>query len=313
MHQEAKRTAHDVFRQADRGALFYSLTPPRRETPADRADEIARTTLARLASLTLDALVLYDVDAEQDRTAEERPFPFVPMMDPSVFLDQHLRAWCGPVVVYRAVGKYPGPELSRWLRGADASRLLTVFVGSSSSTQEMRTSLEQAYALRTSLAPGLGSGAVAIAERHAKRGDEHERMLRKQSAGATFFVSQVCYDLDHTRNMLSDYAYTCRRRGIAPVPVVLTLAPCGSGRTLEFMSWLGIDVPTWVRNDILMSEDPLAVSFEQCLAAARVLSLFCRRLELPFGINVESLTIRRVEIEASVELAMGVHELLGRS
>lgn len=46
---------------------------------------------------------------------------------------------------------------------------------------------------------------------------------------------------------------------------------------------------------------------------ARDLITFCRRLELPFGINVESVTIRKVEIEASVELAREVRGLLGRS
>jgi hypothetical protein len=30
---------------------------------------------------------------------------------------------------------------------------------------------------------------------------------------------------------------------------------------------------------------------------------FCRRLGVPFGISVESVSIRRVEIEASVQLA----------
>jgi hypothetical protein len=53
------------------------------------------------------------------------------------------------------------------------------------------------------------------------------------------------------------------------------------------------------------------VSFEQWLVNARALIAFCRRLALPFGINVESLTNRRLEIDASVELARQVRALLG--
>lgn len=75
-------------------------------------------------------------------------------------------------------------------------------------------------------------------------------MLRKQDAGCEFFVSQVCYDLDHTRNLLSDYAHSCRDQDLDPKPVVLTLAPCGSAKTLEFMTWLGIDIPRWLRAEI---------------------------------------------------------------
>jgi 5,10-methylenetetrahydrofolate reductase len=135
-------------------------------------------------------------------------------------------------------------------------------------------------------------------------------MLQKQAGGCEFFVSQVCYDLDHIRDVLSAYIYSCRDRGLAPRPTILTLAPCGSTKTLDFMSWLGIDVPRWLRTEISRSEDPLAVSYEQCLTNARVLIAFCRRLGLPFGINVESLTNRKVEIEASVDLAREIRGLL---
>jgi 5,10-methylenetetrahydrofolate reductase len=154
-------------------------------------------------------------------------------------------------------------------------------------------------------------GGVVIAERHAAAGGEHERMLRKQDAGCEFFVSQVCYDLDHTRNLLSDYAYGCRDQGLDPRPVVLTLAPCGSMKTLAFMSWLGIDVPGWLRTEITRSGDPLTASYEQCVVNAQVLIAFCRRLGLPFGINVESLTNRKVEIEASIDLLREIRSLLG--
>jgi hypothetical protein len=305
-------TAGTTFRDADRGVLFYGLTPPRREVTPERADEIARVTLNRLAPLGLDALILYDVDAEDDRSQQERSFPFVPMMDPDLFRSRHLTAWPGPIVVYRAVGKYTPSELGDWMARADPQRLLTVLVGASSGQQAVRTTLEKAHRLRTQHAPDLSTGGVLIAERHAARTDEHLRMLGKQDAGCTFFVSQICYDLDHTRDLLSDYSYTCRDRGITPVPVVLTLAPCGSAKTLDFMTWLGIDIPRWVRNEILFSDNPLQESYEHCVDSARILISFCRRLGLPFGINVESVTNRKVEIEASVELAREFRGLLGR-
>lgn len=55
---------------------------------------------------------------------------------------------------------------------------------------------------------------------------------------------------------------------------------------------------------------PLTESFDQCVTNARALIGFCRRLRLPFGINVESLTNRKVEIDASVDLAREVRDLL---
>ena len=84
----------------------------------------------------------------------------------------------------------------------------------------------------------------------------------------------------------------------------------GSAKTLEFMTWLGIEVPRWMRNDIVYSDNPLQASYEQCLASARVVIEFCRRLGLPFGINIESVTNRKLEIEVSVELAKEIQGLL---
>jgi hypothetical protein len=47
----------------------------------------------------------------------------------------------------------------------------------------------------------------------------------------------------------------------------------------------------------------LAASLEQAQATAVELIDFCRHLGVPFGLNVESVSIRREEIEASVDLA----------
>lgn len=41
-----------------------------------------------------------------------------------------------------------------------------------------------------------------------------------------------------------------------------------------------------------------------------LVSVFCRGLQMPFGFNVESVSIRKVEIEASVLLAKEVGTLL---
>ena len=69
-------------------------------------------------------------------------------------------------------------------------------------------------------------------------------------------------------------------------------------------------VPRWLQNELTYADDPLPVSFEQCLAGAETLAGFCRRLGLPYGFNVESVSIRRVEIEAAVDLAGRLRPLL---
>ena len=283
--------------------LMFSITPPRSTTSPADAQRIADVTIERLRPLDLDALVVYDIDDESDRNPDERPFPYLPTQDPGEFHARHLADWDRPVIVYRCVGKYDPSELEAWLAAQDARQVSTVFVGASSSSKQVRTSLPEAHRLWRTTRPELPLGGVAIPERHSSTGLEHQRMLRKQRDGTSFFVSQVVYDADAAKSLVSDYHYACLDLGYEPAPLIFTLSVCGSLKTLAFLEWLGVDIPRWMRNDLERSDDPLSASFDHCLATARELAGFCRRLGAPYGFNVESVSIRRAEIEASVRLA----------
>jgi len=185
----------------------------------------------------------------------------------------------------------------------DTTKRMAVFVGASSREKRVATTLRRAQQLRTEANPDLLLGAVAIPERHTRNGDEHLRLTAKQEAGCSYFVTQVVYDVNAAKNLVSDYAYECHDRGLAPIPIVFTFSVCGSMQTLMFLRWLGVDVPRWIENDLRHAEDTLEASLEHADATALDLMSFCRRLGVPFGINVESVSIRRVEIEASVRLA----------
>ena len=307
----------DLLERIARGTgelLLFAITPPRRSTDPERVREIAAATMTRLRSLSLDGLILYDIDDESARTSAERPFPYMPTLDPADYREEHLHTWDTPVIVYRSVGKYRPDELERWISRQDPTRTMTVFVGAASHDAEGATSLAHAQEIRAEANPALTLGGVAIPERHSLRGDEHLRMLAKQDAGCRFFVTQVVFDVNATKNLVSDYFYECLARGVAPRPIVFTFSVCGSMKTLDFLRWLGVDVPRWIENDLAHATDTLETSQRLALANARELMAFCRSLGLPYGLNVESVSIRRVEIEASVELARQLgQELSARS
>jgi hypothetical protein len=302
----------ELLAGAHSGILLVGITPPRRSASQDQIGQIAKVTMARLAPLHLDGLILYDIDDESDRNPDERPFPYLPTMDPAAFHAEHLHDWPHPVVIYRCVGKYPEADLRTWMLSADIDRVVSIFVGASSGQKAVQTELSQAYALRQQVRPDLLLGGVCITERYTRGAEEHLRMLAKLSQGCTFFISQVVYNVDATKSMLSDYYYACADRRVAPRPVILTLSVCGSLKTLSFLQWLGVDVPRWLENTLRHATDPLAVSYEQCVSNAGELITFCRRLGVPFGFNVESVSNRKVEIDASVALAARLRGMLDR-
>jgi hypothetical protein len=292
--------------------LLFAVTPPRQSTSPERAQQIADSTLERLHPLALDGLVLYDIDDESDRNAEKRPFPFQSTMDPADYLTRHLTTWTAPVVVYRAVGKYPEADLRPWLHTQDPDQVLSVFVGASSRDKEVAMSLKQAHELRAEARPELAVGGVAIPERHTRRDNEHQRLLAKQGAGCSFFITQVVYDVNAAKNLVSDYRFECAARGLTPVPIIFTFTVAGSMKTLEFLTWLGVDVPRWIQSELQHSDDVLTTSYDQSLSSALDLIAYCRRLGVPFGLNVESVSSRRAEIEQAVRLAARLQQALHR-
>ena len=257
--------------------LLFAVTPPRLTTSPQEAAEIARVTLERLRPLAIDGLVLYDIDDESDRNPDERPFPFLPTMDPADYLARDLAGLEVPAIVYRAVGKYREDRFRSWLEEQDPSRALAVFVGSSSREKAVLTSLARAYELRDEVQPELPLGGVAISERHARQGDEHLRLIAKQAAGCSFFITQIVYDVNAAKNLISDYHHECAARNLEPVPIVFSFSVCGSLKTLEFLRWLGVTVPRWIENELRHADDTLDASYEQAVATAVDLIAFCRQ------------------------------------
>jgi 5,10-methylenetetrahydrofolate reductase len=153
---------------------------------------------------------------------------------------------------------------------------------------------------------------VVIAERHETRGGEDERVLRKRERGCSFFISQAVYSVSASKNLLSDLYYGCQESGKALPTVLVTLSPCGSTKTLEFMAWLGVFVPRWLENELRRAHDILEKSVDLTLAGFAELHEFAREKGIPLGCNVESVSLRKEEIEASVEMVHRANAILGR-
>ena len=115
-----------------------------------------------------------------------------------------------------------------------------------------------------------------------------------------------------SKDLLSDLHYRCAESGRAVPPILVTLSPCGSLKTLEFLRWLGISVPRWLENELLHAHDILQTSVELCCQVFSDLLDFARSKDIPLGCNVESVSLKKEEIEASVELVRRVAHLLGR-
>ncbi len=295
------------------GICLYGFAPPKLATPPEQLELVAAQQVQRLRGLELDGVVVYDIQDEAERTAEPRPFPFLPTLAPQVYAEQHLAALELPKVVYRCVNGDTPASFVAWLGAPATASALSVLVGAPSRGASRGLSLREAYGLVRRHAAQLTLGGITIAERHERSFDEHERILAKTAEGCHFFVTQAVYDATSTLSLLSDYALTLQATGARPVPIILTFSPCGSLKSLAFMKWLGIRFPRWLENELRFAKDPLAASLALCERNFAEVWAYARHKGIPLGINVESVSIRKAEIEASLELLRSLSGQMQRS
>jgi hypothetical protein len=294
------------------GLLTYGITPPKRSYSPERLAEIAAAQVARIGRLPVDALVVYDIQDESMRTEVPRPFPYLECVDAAEYALGALGALDLPKIVYRCVAPLSKQELAASLRRLDESSCLSVLVGAASRNQAVSLRLPEAYALAGDACPGLPIGGVLIAERHEQTRSEDQRAIAKMNAGCTYFISQAVYSVDATKNLLSDFFYRCEAEQRRMPPVLITLSPCGSLRTLDFLRWLGVSVPRWLENELRRSKDILQASLKVCAEVLADLHDFAAARGIPLGCNVESVSLSKVEIDASVELTHLAARQLGR-
>jgi 5,10-methylenetetrahydrofolate reductase len=293
------------------GLLFFSFAPPKITTEESQLLAIVERQIDRIGELDVDGLILYDIKDESERTAEKRTFPFIPTIAPEDYVKHHLSRLQTPKIIYKSIANHTLEMFVDWLQENNDLEHV-VFVGASSNKQIHQTgfSLADAYELRRKHFADVLLGGVTIPERHSKKGDEHKRIFGKMQKGCSFFVSQCVYNVHDTKNLLSDYYYDSVDNGYSMSPTLFTLSPCGSLKTLEFMKWLGIEVPTWLYNELKHSRDILDASIKMSLQIAEEIFEFAGSKQIPIGFNVESISNKKDEIAATIEILNGLSKLV---
>jgi hypothetical protein len=297
---------------AAQSVLLYGTTPPRLGTAPADVDAAADKLAARLAPLPLDGLVVYDIQDETGRTAVPRPFPFSGTVDPREYAALLEKRLARPAIAYKALGGMDEAGWNDWLFAAAHLHRLHFISVVGRPTSGVRYPLTLSRAIRAAAAHpgGFAVGAVVIAERHSDTRSEAARLLAKGIEGCAYFVSQTVYHAPPTEKLLADYLRDCRGAGVAPRRIVLTFAPCGREKTMSFLRWLGVNVPRETERAILGAARPLEKSIAICRDNLRRILDGRYSSEIPLGVNVESVSINRDEIDASVDLFHALREAL---
>jgi hypothetical protein len=288
------------------------LTPPLEGAKPEELRETARKFVERSATLATDGFIVYDIQEEKGRTPEPRPFPFRKLDDPSHFA-QVLKEVSGKEsVVYKCVAEADPGGFDNWLETAIETYGVNAYnlVGGASSANQYSGPTIPDVAAKLNARPQCAHGGVTIAERHIKKGNEHETLVKKSELGMKWFISQAIYDPEPMIKLLKEYGALCKQRKIAPKRVVLTFAPCGREKTMRFIKWLGVTVPEDVEKEILEAENKVGKSVDLLCGMCKRILEETKGCGVPLGVSVESVSIFKNEIDAAHELFRRTQSML---
>lgn len=157
------------------------------------------------------------------------------------------------------------PQLRGWVAETRLGHDIDTFVlvgGESGATSYPGVGVvEGLSALRPSVEAGGGSlGVITIPTRRRATVDEPQRLLAKAAAGARFAVSQILCEPTAAGRLQKDLhdAAAARQDGaLAPAPQLFwSLAPVARPRDVEFLKWLGVDIPPGVEKALRAEGSP---------------------------------------------------------
>ena len=129
-------------------------------------------------------------------------------------------------------------------------------------------------------------GGIAIPSRKI----ESERLLRKGSNGIEFFTTQVLYDSKKINKMLQHYNDICKKNKVVPRRILLSFAPVSSKKNIEFLKWLGVEIP--VETEKRLNSEKTDMTNESLEIAIEILNDILEyneknKINVPVGLNVE--------------------------
>ena len=166
--------------------------------------------------------------------------------------------------------KYPGPSVNRALKEIKENSKLNILCGGISIPSREKESLN---------------------------------LIEKSTNGSEFFTTQVLYDSSKIIKMISHYQKRCDEQRTFPRRLLLSFAPVSSKKNIDFLKWLGVEIPTGTENYLNeneknMVERSMEISVDVLKDTLSYLNE--NKIVVPIGLNVEH--IMSYNFQTSIEM-----------
>ena len=292
----------DKVKKPQRPVVAYEILPPREKDGT--LNSYAETISSLLSQTHIDAINIPEVHDEIERG--DRPVTNQKRGEPREF-GMLLQDIVGiEAIINRVVVHESYDEQVRWIEETNTTYEIEnmIIVGGESSkvdypgptVNEMLQTIARGY---NSNGGDIFCGGIAIPSRK----DESKNLIRKSEHGSEFFTTQVLYDAENINKMINNYQSRCNELDTFPRRILLSFAPVSSQKNIEFLKWLGVEIPD--DTERYLKGRPGSMTDRSLDVAVEVLNeildfITVNNLKVPVGLNVEH--IMSYNFQSSVEM-----------
>ena len=289
----------DKIKRPRRPVVVYEILPPRQKDGT--LNSYAANISSLLSQTHIDAINIPEVRDEVARG--ERPVKNQIRAEPREFgkLLQNIvgiEAIVNRVVVHQALKK----EIE-WFEETyinyEIENLITVG-GESRKIKYPGPSVNKALkAIKNNSKIDILCGGISIPSREK----ESLNLIEKSTNGSEFFTTQVLYDSSKIIKMISHYQKRCDEQRTFPRRLLLSFAPVSSKKNIDFLKWLGVEIPKGTES--FLNENEKNMVERSMEISVRVLEetlsfLNENKIIVPIGLNVEH--IMSYNFQSSIEM-----------
>ncbi len=278
--------------------ILFEVVPPLRAPNADRRERVFRQVKSVLEHLPQISHINIPEVVDENFRGE----PYYKHIDVAEF-GREIRSRLGTDVILNKVVVHfrDSQAFVDWVKRSLSKSKLSTFIwvgGNSSRISYPGPSVLEANWMTDSI-ERVTFGNILIPSRRR----ELQRMIEKTKAGCSFFTTQVLFDKNGLYPLLDHYEKACRKESIQPCRIYVSFAPAANSQNLEFVKWLGVQLPEDVQRR-LTKGDIAKNSVQTSTAVFRELCEELRSTDLEIGLNVEHISQNNFELAIELGKAL---------
>ena len=289
----------DKIKRPRRPVVVYEILPPRQKDGT--LNSYAENISSLLSQTHIDAINIPEVRDEVARG--ERPVKNQIRAEPREF-GKLLQDIVGiEAIVNRVVVHQELEKEMEWFEETytnfEIENLITVG-GESRKIKYPGPSVNKALkAIKDNSKLNILCGGISIPSREK----ESLNLIEKSTNGSEFFTTQVLYDSSKIIKMISHYQKRCDEQNTFPRRLLLSFAPVSSKKNIDFLKWLGVDIPSETESFLNENEQNMVErSMEISVGVLEETLSFLNenKIVVPIGLNVEH--IMSYNFQSSIEM-----------